>query len=99
MEQINNLRRKILQAYLGNNLNILSIIDSDLMYEPLTTDEKEYVSKKMILKIEDITEKEKAIASVLKLLGEENMELNFEESEERKERIKILGEILIFIQE
>ena len=52
----------------------------------------------MIIKIEDISEKEKAITDVFRLIGEISVEDSFEESDDNKEKIQILNDILIYIQ-
>ena len=88
------LKKKVLMSYLGRGLNIQNVIGEDF-----TQDEKEYVTKKMILRIEDIDEKKEAIQNILQIIGEENMELSFEDSEERRNKIKLLQDILIYIQE
>ena len=90
-----DLRNKILYAYLKSELDIKSVIKS---FESFTEEEKEYAESRMIIKIEDISEKEKAITDVFRLIGEISVEDSFEESDDNKEKIQILNDILIYIQ-
>jgi len=91
----NELTKKVLQAYMKKGLSIESVIADEQMEE----EDKHYAKKRMIFRIEDIFEKEKTITSVLKLIGEANIDSQFEEDKTKfEERIKVLGEILIYIQ-
>lgn len=89
------LKNKVLRAYAMKGLSIENVISGS----ELTEEEMTYASKRMIFRIEDIFEKEKAISSVLKLIGEANIDSQFEEDKTKfLEKISILGEILIYIQ-
>jgi len=92
---IKKIQQKLLEAYISKGLSIKRISSEILEFNE---NEKEYASKRMVLKIEDLSEKEKAVFNVLQLLGDFAVEDSFENSEEIKERIKKLQEILMFIE-
>lgn len=92
---IKKIQQKVLETYILKGLSVKNIV-SDI--SDFNEDEKEYASKRMVFKIEDLSEKEKAVFNVLQLLGDLGVEDSFEESEETKEMIKKLQEILMFIQ-
>ena len=90
------LRIKILQAYAKKGLGIENVMAD----EQITDEERIYATKRMIFRIEDVFEKEKAIANILKLIGEANIDSHFEDDKEKSiKKIETLHEILIYLQE
>ena len=89
------LKNKVLKSYAIKGLSIENVISG----EDFTEEERLYASKRMIFRIEDISEKERAIISVLKLIGEANIDSHLDDDKENaKRKIGELQEILIYLQ-
>lgn len=97
MEDIKELQRKIFELSLEQGFTVANIVEIEGKF---TDEEQEYATSNIILKVEDLNDKEKAIANILNLLGQANLKKLFVEDEEEgsDELIKILNDILVYIQ-
>jgi hypothetical protein len=90
-----DLQKKILSNFINKGLTIRNVVADDPDFDD---EEKEYSSSMMIFKVEDISDKEKAIQNVLEILGELSVDSSFDDSDEIKKRIEKLQDVLIFVQ-
>ena len=89
------LKNKVLKAYAKKGLGIDRVIAD----EDFSDEDRLYASKRMIFRIEDISEKERAISNVLKLIGQANIDSHFDDDKEGSiKKIESLQEILIYLQ-
>ena len=84
-----------MEMYMLKNLTIKDIISES---NNLTEEEIEYASKRIIFKIEDLKDKEKAIFDTLQLLGELSVDDSFDETDDTKKKIEKIQSILMYIQ-